>query len=241
MLVSGHDEEDVFWGYRDIAIFLGVAIPCLLGGALIVKAIFAALPVPDPGTAVKSLVAQFLGYGLLFAALRALLHFEYERPFWRSLGWRWPRLPLGAVAVYGVGLAFGIGVLGALLKTPEAPGPMRELLENPTSLMLVALLGSTLGPLCEELAFRGFLQPALVKSLGPAAGILLSGAAFGLLHLPQYGNTWQHGLLITVAGAAFGLMRWLSRSTLAATVMHCAYNLTLFLGFFAAGGKLPQT
>jgi membrane protease YdiL (CAAX protease family) len=241
MLVSGHDEEDVFWGFRDVAIFLGVAIPCLLGGALITTAILAALPIPDPGNAVKGLIAQFIGYGLLFAALSALLRFEYERPFWRSLAWRMPPMPLGTVAFYGAGLALIIGILGALLKTPEVPGPMRDLLEDPRSLMLVAFFGVTLGPLCEELAFRGFLQPALVKSLGPAAGILISAAAFGILHLPQYGNTWQHGLLLTLAGAAFGLMRWLSRSTLASTVMHCAYNLTLFLGFFAAGGKLPQS
>src|SRR5690348_6379805 len=118
MLLGAHDDEDVFWGYRDIAIFLGVAIPCLLGGALIAKVIFAVLPVPDPGTAVKALVAQFVGYGLLFSALGAILRFEYERPFWQSLGWRWPRLPLTTVALYGVGLAFLIGVLGALLKTP---------------------------------------------------------------------------------------------------------------------------
>jgi membrane protease YdiL (CAAX protease family) len=241
MLVSGQDEEDVFWGYRDIAIFLGIAIPCLLGGALLTKVILGALPGAELGKAAQSLVAQFLGYGLLFAALGALLRFEYERPFWRSLGWRWPRVPLSTAAFYGVGLAFAIAMAGALLNTPEVPGPMREFLNDPQSLMLVAFFGVTLGPLCEELAFRGFLQPALVKSLGPAAGILLPGVLFGLLHLPQYGNTWQHGLLITAAGAAFGLMRWISRSTLAATVMHCAYNLTLFLGFFAAGGKLPQS
>ena len=39
-----------------------------------------------------------------------------------------------------------------------------------------------------------------VDSVAP--GIALSAVGFGLLHLPQYGYTWQHGILITLAGEA---------------------------------------
>src|SRR5437870_13919009 len=138
-------------------------------------------------------------------------------------------------------MAFVIALLGALLKTPETPGPMKELLENRTSLILVAIFGVTLGPICEELAFRGFMQPLFIRSLGVGPGIALSALGFGLLHLPQNGFTWQYGLLITLAGAAFGWMRWISRSTLGSAIMHSAYNLTLFLGFFAGGSKAPHT
>src|SRR5438093_1472529 len=99
----------------------------------------------------------------------------------------------------------------------------------------------TLGPLCEELAFRGFMQPLFIRSLGVGPGIALSAAGFGLLHLPQYGFTWQHGILITLAGAAFGWMRWISGSTSGSTIMHSAYNLTLFVGFFAAGSNAPRS
>jgi hypothetical protein len=118
---------------------------------------------------------------------------------------------------------------------------MKEMLENRTSLVMMAILGVTLGPVCEELAFRGFMQPLFVRSLGVVPGILLSGLGFGLLHLPQYGFTWQHGILITLAGTAFGWMRQASRSTFGSTIMHSAYNLTLFLGYFAGGSRLPQS
>ena len=146
-----------------------------------------------------------------------------------------------AIVAAGMAMAFVIALLGALLKTPETPGPMKELLENRGSLILVAIFGVTFGPLSEELAFRGFMQPLFIRSLGVAPGILLSGIGFGLLHLPQYGFTWQHGVLITLAGTAFGLMRWVSGSTFGSTVMHAAYNFTLFLGFFAGGSKVPQS
>ena len=45
----------------------------------------------------------------------------------------------------------------------------------------------------------------------------------------------------SMAGAGFGWMRWISGSTLGSTIMHAAYNLTLFLGFYAGGSKVPQS
>src|SRR5262249_6156018 len=148
---------------------------------------------------------------LLFAVLGLLFRAEYGRPFWRSLGWRWPRFSLPSIVALGMTVALSIAVLGALLKAPEVPAPMRELLGDRASLIAVAIFGVTVGPMCEELAFRGFMQPLFIRSLGVVPGIALSGLGFGLLHLPQYGFTWQHGILITMAGAAFGWMRWVSR------------------------------
>jgi len=57
----------------------------------------------------------------------------------------------------------------------------------------------------EELIFRGFLQPLLVRSLGAPAGILATALPFGLLHFQEYGNSWRHVLLISLSGVAFGL------------------------------------
>ena len=241
MWVTAHEEPEAFWNYRDLALFLGLAAPCLLGGALMVKIALLALYVSTPHKALELLPGQFLGYGLLFAGLRLILRFEYERPFWSSLGWRRPKYRVSSIAALGSILAMSVAILGALLRTPEAPGPMRELLTDPASLWAVAIAGVTAGPLCEELAFRGFMQPLFIRTLGVAPGIFLSALGFGLLHLPQYGYDWQHGVLLTLAGAGFGWMRWVSGSTLGSTIMHAAYNLTLFLGFFAAGGKVPQS
>jgi uncharacterized protein len=100
---------------------------------------------------------------------------------------------------------------------------------HPTSLALVALFGVTLGPLFEELFFRGFLQPLLVRSLGAAAGILVAAIPFGLLHFQEYGNSWRHVVLISLAGAAFGAMRHFTNSTKASTLMHASYNALFFI------------
>jgi membrane protease YdiL (CAAX protease family) len=103
--------------------------------------------------------------------------------------------------------------------------------------MLVAVFGITVGPLCEELIFRGFLQPLFVRSFGAVAGILLTALAFGLLHLQEYGFSWRHVVLITMVGAALGWIRHRTGSTKASTIMHAAYNATFFLVALAAQRK----
>lgn len=236
------DDREVFWGYRDLVVFLGLAIVCLLGGALFVKALLLVFYVSTPHKALELLLGQFLGYALLYSALAFLFRFEYERPFWPSLGWRRPeKLPILTIMALGSILALSLGILGALLRTPDVPTPMKELLNDRASLIAVAILGVTLGPLCEELAFRGLMQPLFIRTLGLAPGIFLSGLGFGLLHLPQYGYTWQHGVLITLAGVSFGWMRQVSQSTLGSTLMHSAYNMTLFLGILAVGDRAPRS
>jgi membrane protease YdiL (CAAX protease family) len=47
---------------------------------------------------------------------------------------------------------------------------------------LAALLGVLVMPFFEELLFRGFLQPVLVRAFKPAAGIALTSALFAGLH-----------------------------------------------------------
>lgn len=241
MWVAPREQSEAFWGYRDLAVFLGLAVPSLLGGALLVRILLMALYISTPHKALELLPGQFIGYAVLYAALAFLFRFEYERPFWRSLGWRKPAMRIPGILSLGALLALSLAILGGLLHTPDAPTPMKELLSDRASLIAAGIFAVTLGPLCEELAFRGLMQPLFIRSLGVAPGILLSGLAFGLLHLPQYGYTWQHGALITMAGAAFGWMRWASRSTLGSTLMHSAYNLTLFLGIFAGGDKIPHS
>lgn len=242
MYVTEQDEHEIFWNYRDVAVFLGLAVPSLLGGALLVKLAMLAFYISTPHKAFELLPGQFIGYAVLFVLLAFLFRVEYERPFWRSLAWRWPKTPpILTIVMLGSLVALILAILGGLLKTPDGPTPMKELLNDRVSLLVAAFFGVTVGPLCEELAFRGLMQPLFIRSLGVAPGIFLSGLGFGLLHLPQYGYTWQHAVLITLAGSAFGWMRWVSQSTLGSTLMHSAYNLTLFLGFFAVGDKAPHS
>ena len=76
----------------------------------------------------------------------------------------------------GVGTAIGSGILAASVGAQNMSDlPMGEILSSRLSIALVGLLSVTLGPLWEELTFRGFLLPLLAKSLGATAAILITG------------------------------------------------------------------
>ena len=222
-------ESYPFWTYMDVLIFAALAMPSLVAGLLVMHGIVAVLPWKPPGR-IPDILGQFVGYGILFGLLYVMFRVQYGRPFWESLRWVDIRLPSLAVALAGVLLAFGIGVTSVLLRTPDVNTPMKQLLTNRDTAILLAIFGTTLGPVSEELAFRGFLQPLLVRSFGALPGILLAAVPFGLLHLQQYGFVWQSGVLVTLTGAAFGCLRHTTGSTKAAAMMHAAYNCTLFAG-----------
>ncbi len=236
-----HADSYPFWSYADLVVFFGLAFPCLLLGAFTVTMFLWVFHLRVHSMALQLVPAQFVGYGFLFFALYLLLTVHYQRPFWPSLRWVRTRPGVSRTILYGFVLAFAVALLGAALHTPDIHTPMKDLLSDRSSVLLIAIFAVTLGPLCEELAFRGFLQPVLVRSFGAFAGIVLAAIPFGVLHLSQYGGSWRHGLLITFAGIGFGWMRQASGSTRAAAIMHAAYNFIFFAALFSQGGNLPST
>lgn len=219
-------ESYPFWGYLDLAAFIVIAFMALIADQLLVGAFLSAVHVKP---LFVMLPAQFLLYGFLLWMLSVIFRRYYGRPFWQALRWTPPGVSGSFLAACGVVVAFVVMFASVLLRTPDINSPMKELLSDKASVMLLAVFGTTLAPLCEELLFRGFLQPLLVRSLGAVPGVLLTAVPFGLLHLQEYGYSWRHGLLITLAGASFGWMRQRTGSTKAAVIMHAAYNLVFFM------------
>ncbi|MCS6952143.1 MAG: CPBP family intramembrane glutamic endopeptidase [Bryobacterales bacterium] len=230
-----------FWGYADLALFAAAAAPSLLVGALLAQALMLAFPEWSGRKALLVLPAQFFAYGVWFVFLLVLLRAKYRAPFWRSLGWGRPAEPFWfwRQARTGILVACGIVLGGLLLRTPDIDMPMKQLLSDRVSLIAVGLAAVSLGPVCEELAFRGFLLPLLVRSWGAAPGILLAAMPFAILHGPQYAWSWRHIVLILAAGAAFGWIRHRTGSTAASAVAHAFYNFTFLLLYALQERNLP--
>jgi membrane protease YdiL (CAAX protease family) len=233
-------ERDPFWGYSDLALFIGLALPCMLAALLVMKGATSLLHIPDPAGATQAVGGQFLFYLLIFLSLRVMFQVQYGRPFWQSLGWKEIRLPVFTIAMLGVATAVTVAIAGAVLRTPDTPNQITEMMRDPLALILLAIFGVTLAPVCEELAFRGFLQPLLVRSLGAAPGILIAGASFGLLHYHEYGDSWRHAVVLTLSGVAFGCLRHYTGSTKASVLMHSSYNAFLFIVLFTQRKDLPH-
>lgn len=228
-----------FWTYLDVLFFFGAMLPSGLlayGSVWAIKRLSGAAEWPK---AVDLLSLQFLTYLLWFLALSVLFKLKYNRDFWTSLRWNPSVNAIGMWVMLGPALALAVGLAGTALDTPKIRTPMEDLLDERSSLILVGLFASTLGPLCEELAFRGFLQPIVTRSLGPVAGIVIPAALFAIPHLPQYAWSWRHITLIGLAGIAFGWARFRSGSTAAATGFHATYNLTFVLLYAFRGDAFP--
>ncbi|GAB4143848.1 MAG: hypothetical protein Fur0037_11590 [Planctomycetota bacterium] len=83
---------------------------------------------------------------------------------------------------------------------------------------LVLATVTAIGPLAEEILFRGHLHSLLRDSLGGALAIVLGAAAFGLVHPP--GTRLPIGLL----GLLFGWLRERHGSLLPSVIAHAAHN-----------------
>src|SRR5204863_2585937 len=114
------DKSYPFWGYSDLIVFFGLALPCLFLGAIVVKFFVHVFHLYVGSMALELVPAQFLGYGFLFFTLYLLLKFHYDRPFWQSLRWvRTERSSAARSVLYGFLLAFVVVLLGAALRTPD--------------------------------------------------------------------------------------------------------------------------
>jgi membrane protease YdiL (CAAX protease family) len=234
-------EKTPFWGYNDLVVFIFLALVCLTLGYAVVALPLRVLHIHPVVKVEEALPEQLLGYLFLFGSLALIFRQWYGRPFWSSLGWTRMRLPFAWVVFAGMVTAVLVVVASNLIHLPETANPMTELMDTRTAVLLMAIFGITVAPVCEELAFRGFLQPLIARSLGAAPGILLAAIPFGLMHYQEYGNSWRHALIISAAGAAFGVMRQVTGSTKAAALMHAAYNTFFFLAMLSDTKDLPHS
>ena len=176
-----------------------------------------------------AVIEEFAAYLVTFAALKALF-FIQGQPLLRSLGW--VRQPFETAYLAGWGLLlFFIGVaMQIVLRMPEnTDTPFEKMLYGDHfSPFVLAAFGVTLGPIIEELLFRGLLQPVLVSVTGVFPGILITSVLFAALHLQQNAGIWQSGVIIGVAGFGFGVIRHVTGSTRASSIAHIAYNALPF-------------
>ena len=231
--VDEHPHRTPFWTWEDAVIFAGLYLPTLLFAVLIFK------PVPLPNKAAQTLIPQFVSYAVWFGAMYAILKTRYDRPVLQALGWYMPRRGMRWALLGGPALAFAVAFLGVALKTPQIEMPIKDWLTDPKSLVLTAVFAVTLAPVCEEIAFRGFLQPLVARSLGAVPSIVLTAVPFALLHGPQNQWSWQHILLLVLVGSVFGWTRHATGSTAASSLLHATYNLTQLVAYLAGqSGKL---
>ncbi|MBM3759125.1 MAG: CPBP family intramembrane metalloprotease [Acidobacteria bacterium] len=219
------DGEPV-WSYEDLGILLGAVLPCLVFAAISAKGL--SYLVPQKG--VVAALSQMLIYIGVAGSLYFMLQARYGLEFWAAMDWRVPWRRMMLTGLIGPALAIGMSILAFFLGIRREPFPIDSLMTDRASVLAIGFAATTIGPVFEELIFRGFVQPLFVHSLGLVGGLLATAMPFALLHGPQYNWNWQLLVILTIASVVFGIVRHVTGSTAASSLTHAAYNLTFMLG-----------
>jgi sodium transport system permease protein len=202
---------------------------------------------PPLGHAAIDLVAFVVAPPLFMALLLT------TRP-WQGLGLRWPppqALLTAVLLVFillppflelTVYLCGRFPELESLLKENMPLGELMQAVERGRGDAVfgwgLPLALAVLGPVCEELAFRGFILTGLRRRFTPGTAILLTSFLFAFYKL----NVFQFVPAFLV-GVVLGLLATRSRSILPSILFHLVYNLlflspVLFAGLVAAAGEI---
>lgn len=230
------DERPVWngWDVLRIAV-IALATLSLFGAAALAIASRATTHWKSLGDLTKDALiiipAQLLSYAIVFAFMYMVVTRVYRQPFWPALRWNWPGRSWFAYIGVGVALAIFVPVISSHLPIPKSL-PIDQMFRNATDAYAMMIFGVLVAPLMEELFFRGFLYPVLVRRLGVVAAVITTAAAFALIHSSQLGRSWSALLIIFIVGLALTITRALRKSVAASMLVHMAYNGTLSLLLF---------
>jgi membrane protease YdiL (CAAX protease family) len=210
----------------------------------------------EPRLLIPSMAAAYLIAG---AIVWAIFTYLWQQTFLRGLHWnfaavrrRWIPLLAG-----GIVLSLAVQFLSNFLPVPKTL-PIDDFFRNSADVWMVALFGTFVAPLFEELAFRGFLLPSLASAWDwlqgrredagvdrdphwSVAALLVSctitSIAFALVHADQLAHAWAPLAVLFAVSLVLCGVRLGTQSLAASTLIHATYNGTIFtILFFVTGG-----
>jgi membrane protease YdiL (CAAX protease family) len=175
----------------------------------------------------------------LFAAAICVPVFSW---FWKKSfgsGVHWNGLAASSRAVgfigFGIVLSIAVTVVSKLIKIPDS-APILDLFKSPTLAWIATIFGALIAPGAEEIAFRGFLLPVLKRYTGRILAVALTSAIFALMHASQIGHAWGAVAVLFFVSVVLCEVRLRFNSVAASTIVHMAYNSTLFIALIVATG-----
>lgn len=211
--------------------------PVTLGAVILAYAGWTGISLADPGaeSSVRAALPGILAVNHLglFGLLLLLLRRGGDSP--ADLGWSLRRTGSTVVREAAVGLACALGLY---LFKELAIDPARQLLagQAPTFTSLFAFRPGSLEVgmaaaatglvFVEESIYRGFALPYFEDGRGTVPAVIVTSAAFGLLH---WGNGPAAILVTSILGALLAAIFVWRRNLVAGTVAHALYNLAVLL------------
>ena len=202
-----------------------------------------------------ALITQAALYLIAFAGCLIAFPLMWHKAFFEGIHWhgdfarqRLRRLFSAAI------VCFFVAMINGMLMPGPTDAPIDQLFKAPGAAWILFAFGVTLAPFFEEMAFRGFLLPALctawdwsIEHITGAPrrpldsegdphwslsamifGSVLTSAPFALMH--GFQTAWSLGpfLLLIFVSLVLCWVRLATRSLAASTIVHASYNFMLF-------------
>lgn len=175
---------------------------------------------------------QLFAYTLLFFLMYAMVRNHIDGDVFAAIRWNWPK-KWSNYLLAGLLLAICLVPFEYLLPFPKKL-PVDEFFKTARDAYILSIFGIFFAPLFEELFFRGFLYPVLARRVGMGASIFITSVLFAGIHGSQLKYSWAPVLMIFIVGLTLTTVRALKKSVAATTLMHMAYNGTIFIAAFIA-------
>ena len=177
---------------------------------------------------------QTVGYVLTLFFMILVVRRGTSASFWRTIKFRWPDALLPYIAT-GFVLSFLIQIASSFLPIPKSL-PIDEFFKTTHAAWVLAIFGILIAPFFEELFFRGFLYPVLVRRIGFFASTVVTSLLFALTHEGQLAHAWAPLLVLFIVGVVLTYVRARTHSVACSFLVHSGYNAFLFCMIFVATG-----
>jgi membrane protease YdiL (CAAX protease family) len=136
-----------------------------------------------------------------------------------AIGW--------TLAAYGAFWVAAI-VVGIALGNPEEQDIVTDLKAEDSLSVLIGfgVMTCVVAPVAEEFFFRGFMFRVLAERTNVALGSIITGAIFGLVHLPS--GDLVGVLVLSLFGVALCLVLWRTASLIPCIMLHAFHNSISF-------------
>ena len=170
-------------------------------------------------------ILSFLELSVTFLATLYLLVFEGRKIL--ELKWKW-RYPVYLLLAYGVNHLSGI-VFSFLSPATSNQMALNELVEmtGRQELLYLLLITCLLGPITEELVYRGVLMNTFLKDSPWYGDVLLSACIFGYVHVSS-GLTPLAFFTYASGGAIVAFLYRKTHSLYYPILLHIMINITSF-------------
>jgi uncharacterized protein len=207
------------------------------------------------------LASQALAYVLTLAASAWLFPHLWDVSFAQGIHWNFLALRRYWYWIVGGGVLLSMAAQASLqlLPAPKTTA-FDNILTTPHAAWLLMAFAVLLAPLTEELAFRGFLLPALAtaydwlalertpagldrwqrSSLHSTSALIFSAIfssiPFALLHADQLSHAWAVLGVLYGVSLVLSFVRIRTHSLACSTLMHATYNFSIFVAILITTG-----